>query len=86
MVPKIRKMEWKPVLYGLLVLICFSETETKKYNRCELARELVDKHQFDRTFLSSCKCDHEFYNRCICSKNVFIFTPRDLLGGKREWI
>lgn len=48
-------MAHKTVLFCLIVLVGFAIIETKIYKRCELARELVDKYKFERTYLSHCK-------------------------------
>jgi len=42
-----------PVL--ILLLLGSIQVETKKYQRCELTRVLVENYNFDKTFISNCK-------------------------------
>lgn len=39
----------------LLLLNCASQVDSKKYGRCELSRELVEKYKINKTYLSNCK-------------------------------
>ncbi|XP_030368953.1 lysozyme isoform X2 [Scaptodrosophila lebanonensis] len=45
----------------LLLLLIIQQGEPKKFQRCELTRELVEKYNFDKTFLSNwiCLVEHE---------------------------
>lgn len=43
------------ILLALSILGEINYTNGKKYMRCELSRELIEKYQIDKSFLSSCK-------------------------------
>lgn len=47
-------MELKKTLL-LFGVIALAVSNAKTYDRCALARELIDIHKFDYTMLSSCK-------------------------------
>jgi len=42
-----------PVL--ILLLLGLNQVDSKKYQRCELTRVLVENYNFDKTFISNCK-------------------------------
>lgn len=42
-----------PVL--ILLQLGIEQVESKKYQRCELTRVLVENYNFDKTFISNCK-------------------------------
>lgn len=42
---------------SILFLLGLEQVETKKYQRCELTRVLVENYNFDKSFLSNCKYD-----------------------------
>ncbi|XP_017051134.1 lysozyme isoform X2 [Drosophila ficusphila] len=50
-----------PVL--ILLLLESKQVESKKYQRCELTRVLVENYHFDKTFISNwiCLVEHESY-------------------------
>lgn len=41
------------VLY--LCIISFPASDAKLYNKCELAKDLLNKHGFEKTYLANCK-------------------------------
>jgi len=67
-----------PVL--ILLLLGLNQVDSKKYQRCELTRVLVENYNFDKTFISNCKWfAYEFKN--FITKDIM---DRDLPGGARE--
>lgn len=43
------------LLTALVLNNAIRNVDSKKYLRCELSRELVEKYQISKTFLSNCK-------------------------------
>lgn len=56
------------VFVVLLAYSC-SPTDAKLYNKCELARDLLTKHGFDKSYLPNCK--YTFVN-CMHSTSIII--------------
>lgn len=46
------------LLFGVISL---AVSNAKTYDRCTLARELIDIHKFDYTMLSSCKLNSLYF-------------------------
>lgn len=45
----------KQIIVLVALFMCVAIAQAKVYKKCELARELSDKHKFSRTLLPSCK-------------------------------
>lgn len=55
-------MELRTAFLLIAVVICATTVNGKVFRKCDLAKELVEKHRFSRTMLSSCKWSElDFY-------------------------
>lgn len=58
------------VVVVLLTYIGFPASDAKTYNKCELAKDLLNKHGFDKTYLANCKYCNSYSSHISQSKTL----------------
>uniref|UniRef100_A0A1A9V9X4 lysozyme n=1 Tax=Glossina austeni TaxID=7395 RepID=A0A1A9V9X4_GLOAU len=57
-----------------IVALCITKScfvESKKYMRCELSKELVERYQISKTFLSNYFLNDDISDDVECAKRIF---------------